>query len=105
MVYAVHDVVGRLRIRNPEIKGCARLTARYCDVVRCLPGVYAVKGRALTGSVVIEYDKHLTDAQMLLRLLEARDAVRKGTAEKIAEKIGQALMERLIERALLAALI
>jgi hypothetical protein len=105
MVYTVHHVPGRLRIRNLEIKGCARSTARYCDVVRCLPGVYAVKGRAVTGSVLMEYDPHLTDRDTLLGLLQAKGAGRKWAGEKIAEKIGHALMQCLIERALLGALI
>jgi hypothetical protein len=108
MVYAVHHVAGRLRIRNPGIKGSARDTARYCDVVRCLPGVYAVKGRAITGSVIIEYDPCVVRPQVLLGLLGAQAPVNKGVAEKVAEKVGQALMERLIERSasvLIAALI
>src|SRR5918999_6383705 len=98
MIYAVHHVAGRLRIRNLGIKGSARDTTRYCDVVRCLPGVYGVKGRAVTGSVIIEYDPSVTRPQALLTLLGAKGRLTKGLAEKVAEKVGQALMQRLIER-------
>jgi hypothetical protein len=108
MIYAVHHVAGRLRIRNLDIKGSKRDTARYCDVVRCLPGVYAVKGRAVTGSVIIEYDPHTTRPDALLGLLGASAAPRLGLVEKVAERVGQVLVERLIERSagvLIAALI
>ena len=108
MIYAVHHVAGRLRIRNPNIKGSARDTARYCDVVRCLPGVHAVKGRAVTGSVIIEYDPFVTRPEQLLVLLGAKGLAGKGITEKVAERVGQALVERLIERSasvLIAALI
>ena len=108
MIFAIHHVPGRLRIRNLRIKGKAGHAARYCDVVRCLPGVYAARASAVTGSVVIEYDPSITDQAALLRLLEAeqRDASARG--EKLVEKLGEVVLQRLLERsatALIAALI
>jgi hypothetical protein len=107
MVHAVHHVSGRLRIRNPAIKRSASAAARYCDVVRCLPGVRGAKASAVTGSVLIVYDTRITGHQELLTLLGAKP-MRAVLANKVAEKIGQALVERMIEhsaRALIAALI
>ena len=108
MVHAVHHVAGRLRIRNPAIKRSASAAARYCDVVRCLPGVFGAKASAVTGSVVIKYEPSVTDHHELLRLLGAKAMRQQARGQKIAEKIGQALVERMIEhsaRALIAALI
>ena len=107
MVHAVHHVAGRLRIRNPAIKRSTSAAARYCDVVRCLPGVRGAKANAVTGSVLIEYDSRITAHQELLNLLGAKPR-RHAVGEKIGEKIGQVLVERMIEhsaRALIAALI
>ena len=108
MVHAVHHVRGRLRVRNVDIKGSARDAARYSDVVRCLPGVYAATASALTGSVVIEYDARITSHETILQLLGASSAPRARRGEKLVEKFGQVLVERLIERSasvLIAALI
>lgn len=108
MVHAVHHVAGRLRIRNLAIKGSAGDAARYCDVVRCLPGVRAAKASIVTGSVVIEYDVQRTDHATLLQLLEAAPAPTVRVAEKATQRLGQLLLERLIARsasALIAALI
>jgi hypothetical protein len=108
MIQAMHHVRGRLRIRNLAIKGSRRDAARYCDVVRCLPGVYAAQAKPRTGSVVIEYDPEITRYEEILKLLGARPLARARTADKLVEKLGQVLVERLIERsasALITALI
>jgi hypothetical protein len=108
MIQAVHHVRGRLRIRNLAIKGSRRDAARFCDVVHCLPGVYAATARWRTGSVVIEYDWRITDHEELLQLLGARPLARARLGEKLVEKLGQALVQQLIERsatALVGALI
>ena len=108
MVHAVHHVRGRLRVRNVDIKGSACDAARYSDVVRCLPGVYAATASALTGSVVIEYDAHITSHETILQLLGASPARQVKRGEKLVERFGQVLVERLIERSasvLIAALI
>jgi hypothetical protein len=108
MIQAVHHVRGRLRLHHREIKGDRHYAARYCDVVRCLPGVYAATARARTGSVVIEYDWRVTSHEELLQLLGAAPLGPVRRAEKIVEKVGQVLMERLLERsasALIGALI
>jgi hypothetical protein len=107
MVHAVHHVAGRLRVRNPAIKRNAAAAARYCDVVRCLPGVWGATANAVTGSVVIRYDHRFTTHRELLGLLGAKP-LRHRPGDRLAEKIGQALVERMIEhsaRALIAALI
>ena len=108
MLQAVHHVKGRLRIHHRGIKRDHRYAARFCDVVRCLPGVYAATARPRTGSVVIEYDWRLTDCAALLRLLGAMPPARPRMGEKLVERLGQVLVERLLERsasALIGALI
>src|SRR5919197_5946002 len=98
MVFAIHHVPGRLRIRNLRIKGNAGHAARYCDVVRCLPGVFAARASAVTGSVVIEYDVDITDRAQLLRLLEAKRTGALARRAKLVEKLGEVLVQRLLER-------
>jgi hypothetical protein len=108
MVYAVHHVGGRIRIRNIAIKGCKRAAASYADVVRCLPGVSTVRASALTGSVVIEYDRNEVHGQTLMGLLGARPVSGPSVVDRVAEKIGKMVVQRLLEhsaRALIAALI
>lgn len=108
MIQAVHHVRGRLRILHRGIKRDRRYAARFCDVARCLPGVYGATARVHTGSVVIEYDWRITDHEELLRLLGAAPLAPARRAQKLVEKLGQALVERLIERsasALIGALI
>jgi hypothetical protein len=108
MVYAVHQVPGRLRIRNPAIKANERAAASYSDVVRCLPGVHAARASRVTGSVVIEYDPRVTSADELLQLLEARCLPKSRQRDRVAERLGRVVIERLLEHsagALIAALI
>ena len=88
MVYTVHHVRGRLRIRNLGIKRSERDAARYCDVVRCLPGVHAASASALTGSVVIEYDPGITDHLEICQLLGAHAARGAKRGTQLVEKFG-----------------
>jgi hypothetical protein len=108
MIQAVHHVRGRLRIRHLGIKRDRREADRFCDLVRCLPGVYAASARPTTGSVIVEYDWRVTDHEQLVQLLGAAPLARERHGEKVAEKLGQILVEHLIERsasALIGALI
>jgi hypothetical protein len=97
MIQAVHHVRGRLRIRHLGIKRDRREAERFCDLVRCFPGVYAASARPITGSVVVEYDWRLTGHEQLIQLLGAAPLARPRQGEKLAEKLGQILVERLIE--------
>jgi hypothetical protein len=108
MIQAVHHTRGRLRLRHLGIKGDRRAAARFEDVVRCLPGVYAAAARANTGSVVVEYDCQITDHEELVQLLDAVPLVRTPARDKLVEKLGQVLVESLLQRsasALIGALI
>lgn len=51
----IHDVPGRLRVKSPSFKSGPRLDAAE-RVLAGLAGVTSVKGRPLTGSLLVHYD-------------------------------------------------
>lgn len=123
MTYYVHNVPGRLRVRIPMVKGSS---ARAKDVESLLAHVFGVKSSTvstLTGSVTINYDANLIDAESVLNVLRQRgyydptkvlgaDRVIEGKIQKTSEFIGKALIGHMVEKAfegsalsLLAALI
>jgi Heavy metal associated domain 2 len=56
MMY-VHHVPGRLRLQTPLLKGDRRAAAAALDKAVAIPGVSEARVSAVTGSLVITYDK------------------------------------------------
>jgi Heavy metal associated domain 2 len=111
MVYPVHHVPGRLRVRILPIKGHPDKARLFAARMEALPGVRAVAANALTGSVVIHYDARLTsDSKMLAALgVETLTPAAAGSARlltpmarRICRSLAQAVMERALERGALA---
>lgn len=53
----VHHVPGRLRLQTPLLKGNRRAAAAALDTAVAIPGVSDARVSAVTGSLVITYDK------------------------------------------------
>jgi len=94
-----HSVRGRLRVRYPVPWLRSQRTTVESDL-RALPGVRAVSGSGLTGSIRIEYDPFLVAEQRLVRALEQIDERlgappprprRTAPGPRVAEKRSQAL--------------
>ena len=74
MAYEIaHSVRGRLRVRYPA-PGCAPGVTPSSRGLRALPGVRAVSGSTLTGSVRIEYDPFRLAERGIVQALAQIDA-------------------------------
>lgn len=110
MTYYVHNVPGRLRVRIPAVKGNS---ARAVDVENLLSNVFGVGSSTVstvTGSVIINYDPNLINAQNVLDRLRQKgyydpsravgtDQALEGKIQRTSEIIGKALLGHVVERA------
>lgn len=111
----LHHVPGRIRIKCATLKGPDR---RICGIEGRLasqPGVRAVTGNALTGSIVVNYDQKITRAGKIIDILAREcnidistavdidsyvDERLSRTGRKISEKMGKALLGVVIGQVL-----
>ncbi len=81
-----HSVRGRLRVRYPV--PWLRTRHRVVEArLRTLPGVRAVSGSTLTGSVRIEYDPFRLAEHALVDALKNMDEHLQGVAEKVDDRL------------------
>lgn len=63
-VQVVHRLPGRLRVKVPGLQGSGECVAPYQAVfeeaLAAVPGVLAVRGNPLTGTVLVNYDAAVT---------------------------------------------
>lgn len=115
MIYPVHHVPGRLRIKNPAIKGNARAAQAWCRRIKAIVGVNSVEVSPLTGSAVIGY---CPESVTGLAILNQLDGQRYGAGQEVwvapppetplADRFLGTMAQTLAERsaaALLAALL
>jgi copper chaperone CopZ len=69
MSYYFHNVPGRMRVKIPFLKGRANRIKAVEDLLSNLDGTEQIKTNPLTGSVVINYDPDLLDAQQIIQFL------------------------------------
>jgi Heavy metal associated domain 2 len=69
MNYYFHNVPGRLRVKIPTLKGRPAGIKAVEDILLNLAGTERLKTNSLTGSVVINYDPDLLNAQQIIQLL------------------------------------
>jgi Heavy metal associated domain 2 len=68
----IHHVPGRLRLQTPQLKGNRRAAQALLDEAIAIPGVLEARVSAVTGSLVITYDKReLTPAALWQSLCES----------------------------------
>lgn len=113
MIYPVHHLPGRLRIRSPLAKGDPRAAAALCGRIRAIAGVRLVEVNPLTGGAVIEYCRDTVTGLGILRQL---DGQRYGAdyelrltprfeapmADKLAHKLLGAVTQTLVEHSVAA---
>jgi Heavy metal associated domain 2 len=118
MVYPVHHVPGRLRIKILEIKGRPGEAARVAARIESIRGVRAVAANAVTGSVVIHYDARTTGHYAILAALQADVSSRPITApatmpevggkllrpitQKLGHRLASSIIEKVLERSAMA---
>jgi hypothetical protein len=127
MMYSVHDIPGRLRIKNLLIKDKPREAEAFCSRLETIPGVLCAVANTVTASVVIRYDSTLIDPAAILtalitgtppqaaapasakpRSFGGRNSVSVTIGQGVANAVVHSLVEKLVERsakALVAALI
>jgi len=69
MSYYFHNVPGRLRVKIPTLSGRPARIKAVEELLLSLPGTEHIKPNPLTGSVVINYDPDLLNAQQIIQLL------------------------------------
>jgi Heavy metal associated domain 2 len=110
MAWLLHELPGRLRAREPAIKGHPARAAALAADLRKLPGVIWVSANALTGSVVVEHHGARSAIFGVLGIgPESASAVStpppmSGPLEAFAAWVAERLLERAL-RAAVAALI
>lgn len=105
MAWLLHELPGRLRAREPAIKGHPARAAALAADLRILPGVTWASSNAVTGSVVVEHDgARGAILDMLGISAEAASAVPTPlpTIEPL-ETLAASVVEHLLEHVLRAA--
>lgn len=109
MSYYVHEVPGRLRVKTPSARGQAWVAQRIEEMVRAIPGVYAVNVNTTTGSILLNYDSTTVNSKGILEILEKEglfDSSRLMTGdeyfhnrmEKTGQVIGKAIFGLVLEK-------
>jgi len=104
-----HEVVGRLRVKHPVLKGDQIRCEEVQDFLARHLGVETVSANPVTGSVIVHYDPKVAHAEGIKALLAARGcfcperAVTAGqhfdtSAERLGQLLGQALLNACLER-------
>jgi copper chaperone CopZ len=110
MSYYVHDVPGRLRVKTPSARGQAGMVQKIEEMVKAIPGVYAVNVNTTTGSIVLNYDSTAVNSKGILDLLEEKglfdssqlmtgDQYLHSRMEKTGQVIGKAIFGLVLEKA------
>ncbi len=110
MSYYVHEVPGRLRVKTPSAKGQGWVAQRIEEMVKAIPGVYAVSVNTTTGSIVLNYDSTAVNSKGILEILEQKglfdssqlmsgDQYFQNRMEKTGQVIGKAIFGLVLEKA------
>jgi hypothetical protein len=118
MLYAVHHVSGRLRIKNLRIKDSPREAEAFCSELRSIRGVCSAVANVVTCSVVIRYDPAIASPNEIFNAMKGAikppvlewNAIESGgaglsrIANRIVHLVVQLIFERLVERSAMALL-
>jgi copper chaperone CopZ len=111
MSYYVHNVPGRIRIKNPFIKHKNGKKKEIQRLFRKMNGIESVSVNTATGSVVIKYDADVLTSDQLFNVLEYNEYFdsskaimvntdKKSATSKAGEVIGKAVFSWTIGRVL-----
>ncbi len=102
----VHMLEGRLRIKVPEIKGCADKASELEAALARQRGVHHVKANAVTGNVLVLFESDITNHYHLIGTLKDLGCLNEATArtqqpasrwlEIVVGPIAQVVVERAI---------
>ncbi|OAG26809.1 HMA2 domain-containing protein [Thermodesulfatator autotrophicus] len=102
MSYYLHKVKGRIRLRTPIIKNNRAAADLVKNFIMHLGGVTSVTTNILTGSIVINYNPAIIDAEEIIKALEKEgyfnshlaancETVLQKHVEKIGKQAGRAI--------------
>jgi len=66
----IHHVPGRLRIKTTQLKRNEDEASIVCKLLAATDGVLNCEVKTLTGSIVISYDKNVTNSHELVSLIK-----------------------------------
>ncbi len=69
MMLYIHHVPGRLRLQTPKLKRRPLAARSACNAAIGIPGVTAARANAMTGSLLVSYDRHRTTPATLWQAL------------------------------------
>ncbi len=110
MSYYVHDVPGRLRVKNPIMKGNQSMAREMEEFLKAMDGIHSVNANVVTGSVVVNYNTGSLNSGQILDSLSKKghfdpsrvvtgDQYMQQKLSKTGEVIGRALLGIAIEKA------
>jgi hypothetical protein len=104
-----HEVPGRLRLKNPVLKGKQDLCKKIEDSMACIAGIQSVKASVVTGSVTIYYDQKVLSSGQIIDIVSEQgyfdrnkaitsDQFMNHSFEKIGQAIGKAVFGAMVEK-------
>lgn len=94
MIYYLHEIPGRIRVKIPALKRNQELAEEVSTFTFGIPGVTYVAPNTLTGSLIILYDSDKTSSDKILEALDLHgyfDRARAVTNEEyIRNKVSRA---------------
>ena len=109
MNHYYHEVPGRLRFRNPVLKGKEALCKKIEDSISCFRGIQSVTANTVTGSIIVHYDLKIVSSREIIEFVSEQgyfDRQRAVTSdqylnrsfEKIGESVGKAIFGAMVEK-------
>jgi len=104
-----HEVPGRLRIKNPALKGKQVLCNKIEDSLAGIAGVQSVRASVVTGSVTIHYDPKVVGSKQIIDIVSEQgyfdrqkavtsDQYMNHSFEKIGQALGKAVFGAMVEK-------
>jgi hypothetical protein len=104
-----HEVPGRLRFKNPALKGKQVLCNKIEDSLACIAGVQSVTASVVTGSVIIHYDPKVVSSGQMIDIVSEQgyfdrqnavtsDQYMNHSFEKIGQVLGKAVFGAMVEK-------
>ena len=66
----VHALPGRIRLRNPQLRGATELAELLADQLAQTPGVHHVQASARTGSLLVYFDSTALSGKQIIAVLD-----------------------------------
>lgn len=70
MSYYIHDIPGRLRVKNPLIKSYSKIAGDIQRLLNQIDGINSTAINTVTGSIIINYDSKAVSSKKILDTLK-----------------------------------